>query len=283
MVEVDNVSFGYSGKSLFSDLSVSMGRGDIYGLLGLNGAGKTTLLKLISGLLFPGDGRISVMGEEPGQRRPAFLSNIFVLLEEYNVPAISQQGYVVSRKPFYPNFDDGQFSRFLKEFDIPGNQKISKLSYGQKKKFFIAFGLASGCELLIMDEPVNGLDIPSKTIFRSLVAEALTEERSFIVSTHQVRDVDSLIDPITILHNGRILFSHSIAELQARIHMTRTTTPPAVDAQGLIFSQPVVGGYWSIWLGGDVDNSPVDLEVLFNAVISDPHILAKELSYESGH
>ncbi len=282
MVEIDNMSFGYNGELLFNDLSLRLEKGNIYGLLGLNGVGKTSLLKLISGLIFPKEGRIDVMGEEPRLRRPGWLSRVSVLLEEFNAPNISLQGYVSSRSPFYPSFDREQLERFLREFDISGNPILSKLSYGQRKKFLIAFGLASGCELLIMDEPTNGLDIPSKEIFRSLVAESLTEDRVFVISTHQIRDVNALIDPLIILHNGQILFAHFMAKIMEHIHMTRTTSPPPSDAEGLIYSQAAVGGYWAVWSGAGGNNSPVDLEILFNAVISKSQILAKELSYEQG-
>ena len=124
----------------------------------------------------------------------------------------------------------------------------------------------------MLDEPTNGLDIPSKGLFRRLVAEALTEDRIFVISTHQVRDVDSLIEPITILHQGRILFEHSLAEVYERIHMTRSLTAPAEDAEGLIYTEAAVGGYWSVWRGAAEDGGPIDLEVLFNTVVSRPDI-----------
>ena len=281
MVNIESLSFGYGNKPLFKNLSMKLEEGNIYGLLGLNGAGKTSLLKLVSGLIFPEEGKTDVLGEEPRRRRPAFLSRIFLLMEDFKVPNVSQREYLMSRSPFYPNFDHEKFKRYLQEFGIPNNKKLSKLSFGQKKKFFIAFGLASNCELVLMDEPTNGLDIPSKTIFRSLIAEALSDDRTFIISTHQVRDVNALIDPIIILNEGQILFSHSMAEVTEHIRMTYTAAPPAAGEPGLIYTQTAVGGYCSVWLGKD--EHPVDLEVLFNAVIANPQIITKELADESGN
>lgn len=280
MVNIEDMSFGYNGGLLFEGLNLKLEKGSIYGLLGLNGAGKTSLLKLISGLLFPKSGRIRVMGENPSRRPPGLLSQIIVLPEELNTPSISEREFTASRSAFYPKFDHTQFERFLQEFDIPRNRKLNKLSFGQKKKFLLSFGLASGSELLVLDEPTNGLDIPSKVLFRSLVAEALTEERIFIISTHQVRDVDPLIDSITILHEGKVLFEESMADVQKQLHMTQTHSPPAENADGLIYSQAVVGGYWAVWSGADEDGSPVDLEILFNTVIARPDIVGKLLSRE---
>lgn len=275
MVTVKDMSFGYNGSNLFSGLNLEMEKGNIYGLLGLNGAGKTTLMKLLSGLLFPNEGEIRVMGEDPSRRAPGLLSRIFVLSEELNTPSISEKEFLLSYTPFYPGYDRLQFDRYLGEFDVPRNKKLNKLSLGQKKKFILSFGLACGSELLVLDEPTNGLDIPSKGLFRRLVAEALTEDRIFIISTHQVRDVESLIDPITILHEGRVLFEHDMAQVNDKLHMTRTSTPPAADAEGLIYSEAAVGGYWAVWKGPDLNGGPIDLEILFNTVISRPEVYAE--------
>ncbi len=275
MISIKNMTFGYNGAILFNGLNLEMEKGNIYGLLGLNGAGKTTLMRLLSGLLFPGEGEIRVMGEEPSRRAPGLLSKIFVLPEELNTPSISEKEFLLSHSPFYPGYDSRQFERYLGEFDVPRNKKLNKLSYGQKKKFLLSFGLACGSELLVLDEPTNGLDIPSKGLFRRLVAEALTENRIFIISTHQVRDVESLIDPITILHEGKVLFEHSMDQVNNRLHMTRTSSPPAADADGLIYSEAAVGGYWAVWKGPDMNGGPLDLEILFNTVISRPEVYAE--------
>lgn len=280
MITVKDMSFGYNGGDLFSGLNLEMEKGNIYGLLGLNGAGKTSLMKLMTGLLFPREGEISVMGENPTRRNPDLLSRIFVLSEELNAPSISEKEFLLSQAPFYPDYNHSQFERYLGEFDVPRNKRLNKLSYGQKKKFLLSFGLACGSELLVLDEPTNGLDIPAKGLFRRLVAEALTEERIFIISTHQVRDVDSLIDPITILHEGKVLFEHDMAEVNEHIHMTRSTTPPAADTEGLIYSEAAVGGYWAVWKGPDINGGPLDLEILFNTVISRPEVYAEVFKTE---
>ncbi len=274
-ITVKDMSFGYNGGDLFNGLNLEMKKGNIYGLLGLNGAGKTSLMKLLTGLLFPREGEIRVMGENPSIRAPGLLSRIFVLSEELNAPSISEKEFLLSHAPFYPGYDQGQFDRYLGDFDVPRNKRLNKLSFGQKKKFLLSFGLACGSELLVLDEPTNGLDIPAKGLFRRLVAEALSEERIFIISTHQVRDVDSLIDPITILHEGKVLFEHDMAQVNDRIHMTRATTPPPADAEGLIYSEAAVGGYWAVWKGPDMHGGPIDLEILFNTVISQPEVYAE--------
>ena len=206
MVELERLRFGYGRGTLFRDLDLALEPGAIYGLLGLNGAGKSTLLRLIAGLLFPTSGRVSVLGHEPARRKPAFLSKLFVLPEELNVPGITDRQYITARAPFYPDFDRPRFERHLEALEVPQGRKLSSLSHGQQKKFLLSFGLATNASLLMLDEPTNGLDIPSKGLFRRLVAEALEDDRIFVVSTHQVRDVEALIDFILVLHEGKVLF-----------------------------------------------------------------------------
>lgn len=267
MIDIENLRFGYSDQPLFKNLNLRLEPGNIYGLLGLNGAGKSTLLKLMTGLLFPDSGTIRSLDQDPAQRTPSFLSQIFVLPEELNLPGVTGEEYLATLAPFFANFDHRSFERYRKEFELPENMKLSSHSYGQKKKFLLSFGLASQAPLLVLDEPTNGLDIPSKGLFRRLVAEALTHDRIFVISTHQVKDVESLIDPIVILHEGQVLFNHAMGEITANVRMSKISTLPDPDAPKLIYSEPMVGGYWTVWAEGDEDGS-IDLEVLFNSVIT---------------
>lgn len=273
MIVIRNLSFGYSRELLFKDMSLVLEPGNIYGLLGLNGAGKSTLLRLATGLLFPHRGSIEAFGHEPARRNPSFLANVFMLPEELNLPGITGTQYVAALAPFYDKFDRARFDRCVEEFELPPDKKLTSLSYGQKKKFLLSFGLASGTALLVLDEPTNGLDIPSKGLFRRLVAEASTDERIFVISTHQVRDVESLIDPIVILHEGRVLFNHTMTDVTAKIRMSHSVSKPPQDAPGLLHCEPAVGGYWSVWSEGDADGL-IDLEVLFNTVVSRPDLYA---------
>ena len=163
-----------------------------------------------------------------------------MLPEELNVPSITDREYVRARAPFYPRFDHDRFARYVREFELPQGQKLTAMSHGQQKKFLLSFGLASESALLLLDEPTNGLDIPSKGQFRRAIAEAATPERLFVISTHQVRDVGALIDPIVVLHRGRVVLNHSLAEIGSRIRMERTlvATRPASTAPRSTASRP---------------------------------------------
>lgn len=280
MIEINNLTFGYHRDKLFQQMDLSLEPGNIYGLLGINGAGKSTLLKLMTGLLFPDSGSLTTLGYTPARRDPGFLARVSFLPEELNLGSITDRQFEYSVAPFYPNFSHEHFERYLREFDIPRNRRLSQLSYGQKKKFLLSFALASGTELLVLDEPTNGLDIPSKGLFRRLVAEALNDNQIFIISTHQVRDVESLIDNLVILHQGRVLLNQEMADISARINMTHTPTRPDPEEPGLLYCEPGVGGFWSVWHDNDTGGGVIDLEVLFNTIISSPDIYASLFNNE---
>ena len=271
MVTIDGLSFGYGPRALFDRLELALQPGNIYGLLGVNGAGKSTLLKLVSGLLFPSVGTVRALGHDPAARRPSFLVDVFVLPEDAQAPNMLARDYLRARAPFYPRFEHALFERYLRELELPDGGNLATLSHGQQKKFLLAFGLATHAKLVLLDEPTNGLDIPSKAVLRRVIAEAVSPDRVFVISTHQVRDLGALMDPIVILHQGRVLLKSTLGEIAARLHMTQQPSPPAADTPNLLFSEPTVGGFWSVWDGGG--DGPLDLEVLFNAVVAKPDLV----------
>ncbi|ELR72014.1 putative ABC transporter ATP-binding protein [Fulvivirga imtechensis AK7] len=240
--------------------------GNIYGLLGKNGAGKTSLLKLISGLLFPNGGTLDVAGFQPKDRFPQYLREIYLVSEEFHLPSMYLERYVQLYSPFYPRFDYALLQEYLHEFNITGGQKLSEMSYGQKKKFLLSFGLATDCKLLILDEPTNGLDIPSKSQFRKVVANAIHEERSFIISTHQARDMENLIDPVIILDEGEIVFFQNYVQISKKLRVSKQKELPDNDA--LVYSESSLGGYTVVSENTTREETNMNLEILFNAVVS---------------
>jgi ABC-2 type transport system ATP-binding protein len=270
MIELKNLKFGYKKKLLFENLDLNLKGGNIYGLLGMNGAGKTTLLKIISGQLFIEGGEANVLGFDPQKRSPHLLKEIFYLPEEFFLPNGTVEAYLSLNTPYYPRFDRDLFNEYARTFNLDLTQKTSEYSFGQKKKFLLAFGLASDSKLLILDEPTNGLDIPSKSQFRKTVASALTDERSFVISTHQVRDMDQLIDPLVILHEGKVILNNTLEEVAQKITMTKDNGESEPDSS-VIYSEKVPGGYFHVSPAKTgSDESALDMEILFNGVVANP-------------
>ena len=266
MINFSNVKFGYKKKKpLFDDFNIGFMPGNIYGLLGKNGAGKTTLLKLISGLLYPQSGSCTFENYATMKRKPEILSEIFFLPENSYLPSVTFKEYIELYAPFYRNFDSNRFLKYLSDLEIEGAGNITSLSYGQKKKFSIAFALAANTKVLLLDEPTNGLDIPAKSVFRKLVASSVSEEKIFIISTHQVRDMKHLIDPILILDEGEIIFNRQIAEIEKRLSLELMREKPEID--DALYYENTLGGYAVLTENKNGSENEIDIELLFNAVV----------------
>jgi ABC-2 type transport system ATP-binding protein len=272
MIEISHLTFGYGKSKLFQDLSLSLKAGHIYGLLGKNGSGKSTLLKNITGLVFPWEGTCHVNGFVADKRLPAFLQELFFVPEEIYLPAITAKQFADGTAHFYPNFDNRQYINMLAEFDVPADKMLTKLSFGQQKKVMIAFGLSANTSLLVMDEPTNGLDIPSKSQFRKIIAAALTENRCIIISTHQVRDLDNLIDSVLVLHERQIVLAQSLDEIAEKVSFGITT------GTDYIYAEEGMGGMNAITLNTDGSYSKVDMELLFNAITGNNKTLTEILN-----
>ena len=269
MLKINDLSFSYNGKSckVFSDFSLSFEKGAVYGLLGKNGTGKSTLLYLITGLLHPQQGTIQFKGEEVRRRLPSTLSDMFIVPEEFELPSMTMKQYVKLNAPFYPNFSEEQLKNNLALFDFDENVRLGDLSMGQKKKVYMSFALAANTALLVMDEPTNGLDIPSKSEFRRLIASNMTDEKTIIISTHQVRDIDSLLDHIVIIDQSSVLLNASNAEICRRLLFAEL--PMSEPTDGALFVQPSVTGNSAILLNEYDEESRMNLELLFNGVLAE--------------
>jgi ABC-2 type transport system ATP-binding protein len=274
MIYFSHVNFGYrKSQSLYRNLELGLEKGYIYGLLGKNGAGKSTLLKLITGLVFPVSGKVSVLGDEPGKRRPAFLEKIFLIPEEIDTPDIDVMAFADDHIPFYPNFAKEQFLQLLREFDVP-LINLKQMSYGQKKKTWIALGIAANTALLLLDEPTNGLDIPSKRQFRKMLAATITDERCVIISTHQVRDLDSLIDKIIIVDEGELVVNAGIGEITDKLSFKQFADQQ--DAWDSIYEeQNLMGTYAVVPNENHEEGGRMDIELFFNAAIGNKEIMQK--------
>lgn len=274
MIQFKDFSFQYAKRdAIYQNLNFELRSGKIYGLLGKNGMGKSTLLRNICGLLFPSKGSVTVNGESPQNRNPSFLSDIIFIPEEIEMPNISIEKYGKVYGAFYPNFSSKDFYDLLKDFDLQANSRTKSLSFGQQKKLSIAFALASHVSFLIMDEPTNGLDIPSKRTFRKLIAANLTESKTFIISTHQVRDLDNLIDHILILHDRQIVLNASLSEVGEKL----TTQVFRKDqlSNRVIYEEEQLNGHLALVPNLHKDFSKIDLEFLFNATLTSPATISE--------
>ena len=266
MITLKELSFSYSRKKEVLDrINLEVGSGHICGLLGKNGEGKTTLLNLLSGQIFPDQGSCLVLEEIPSERNARFLQQIFLLPEEISMPEVTAIEYIKMYAPFYPTFRDDICKACVESFEINLSDRLSKMSQGQRKKVAITLALAAHTPLLLMDEPTNGLDIPSKATFRRLVASLIDDNQTVIISTHQVRDLESLIDTVLILDQRQILLNKTLNEIGEKLYYG-----PHLPGEKALYSEPTPQGTIGVTAREDKEETAVSLELLFNAAITYP-------------
>ncbi len=269
MFTINNLSFGYNKRSgdLFHDFSLELNAGNVYGLLGKNGAGKSTLIYLMTGLLTAQAGEVLFDGENVRKRLPKTMSDIFLVPEEFDMPRLSIKQYVDLNAPFYPHYSMEDMQRYLDIFEMGGDMslKLHALSMGQKKKVFMAFAFATNTRALIMDEPTNGLDIPSKSQFRKLVTTGMSDDKLMLISTHQVRDISDILDHVTIIDQSRVLLNTGIADV-----MSKVAFRPLLEGDQPLFVLQSPFGPLGAVRAQEGEETKVDLEMLFNATLQNP-------------
>ncbi|MFI3258906.1 MAG: ABC transporter ATP-binding protein [Rikenellaceae bacterium] len=267
MIKITNLNFVYEAllerKQIFRELELELHGGHIYGLLGLNGSGKSTLLKLLSGMLIPDKGEVKILDKEASHRLPSVMAEISYLPEEIYTPQMTMKAYAQLMSPFYPNFSHPNLLRYMGEFEIEMGIKLSSMSLGQKKKAAIAFALACNTKVLIMDEPTNGLDIPSKSQFRKVLSSISGDERVIVISTHQVRDLESLIDTVMILNESEIIVNASIETIANCLSFRKLH-----ECEEAIYEESSLLGRYGVVENQDGEESRVDMELLFNASVA---------------
>ena len=272
MLQINQISFSYNKHrgELFHDFSLELNAGSVYGLLGKNGAGKSTLIYLMTGLLTPKSGEALLDGVNVRKRLPQTMSDIFLIPEEFDMPRLTLKKYVDINAPFYPRFSKEDMERYLDIFEMGGmmDVKLNALSMGQKKKVFMSFAFATNTRVLIMDEPTNGLDIPSKSQFRKLVTSGMTDDKLMLISTHQVRDISDILDHVTIIDQSKVLLNTSFADVTKRLAFR-----PQREGDQPIFAQPSTFGTMVAVPAEPDEETNVDLEMLFNATLQNPEAI----------
>ena len=262
MIQIKDLGFSYGGFPVLKNITMDLEEGRIYGLLGENGVGKTTLLTLICGLKKPLTGSIVTDGHNPYDREPSFLSDQYYLSDEVAAVNMKANDYAVNYGQFWENFDLNKFNEVMQVLENDPQQKMSRMSFGQLKKTYIAFALACNTKYLFMDEPTNGLDIPSKAQFRKAVTKYTREDSVILISTHQVRDLENIIDPIIILDRQEVLLNATIAEISEKLHFDYSNEAN----QYALYRELVPGGNIQVSLNQTKEESKVNLEALFNTV-----------------
>lgn len=262
MIEIKDLAFSYGKTPILKSITTTLEEGRIYGLLGENGVGKTTLLTLLCGLKKVCSGSITTDGENPFDRTPTLLQNQFYLPDEVLPVAMKAECFAKERGAFWPDYDHSKFLEIMKEFENDPAKKMNQMSAGQLKKTYISLALACGCKYIFMDEPTNGLDIPSKTQFRSAIMKYTSDDSTIVISTHQVRDLENIIDPIIILDRQDVLLNATVEEITSKLYFDYGTQ---LHPESL-YSEQLPGGFIQVYPNTTGEGSKINVEALFNAV-----------------
>lgn len=262
MIRIGKLGFSYGQVPVLKNITMNLEPGKIYGLLGENGVGKTTLLTLLAGLKKPLQGSIDIDGSAPYSRAPQVLENQFYLADEMLPVPMKAAEYARITGEFWPNYKQDTFEEIMELFENTSDKKMSEMSTGQLKKTYISLALALGCKYLFLDEPTNGLDIPSKAQFRSALMKYTGEDSTIVISTHQVRDLENIIDPIIILDRQDVLLNASLEEISRKLYFDYGTQ---LHPESL-YSEQLPGGFIQVYPNAEGADSKVNIEALFNAV-----------------
>ncbi len=266
MIEFSDVSFTYpySGAAALRNISLSIDEG-IYLLLGENGAGKTTFLHLAASLLLPSSGCVTINGSDSRDRKPSTLRSVFFTADDTEMPAdtISTLARLHGRV-FYPRFDSAMLDENLAAFGINPSIPLSSMSLGQRKKAIAAYALALRADILLLDEPANGLDIGSRDILRSLMARCVEPGQTMIVSTHTTADLQPLFDGIIMLRQSNLLFCNTTAHIASRLGFGIYNIPP----REALFTMNDIGRFRSIVPADPLSPSEIDIHLLYSSMYS---------------
>ncbi len=261
MIKVENLGFSYGTVPVLKNITLNLNEGRIYGLLGENGVGKTTLLTLLCGLKKPQIGKIDVDGECPYKRNPSFLEETIYLPDEVAPEMDTAINWAKVMGKFYVHFSLEDFLELMKTFEMDENKMMNAMSAGQLKKTYISFALSCHTKYLLLDEPTNGLDIPGKAQFRSAIMKFTSEDSTIVISTHQVRDLENIIDPIIILDRQEVLLNADIKTIGEKLFFDYGTQ---LHSESL-YSEMLPGGFIQVYPNSTNEESKVNIEALFNA------------------
>lgn len=270
MITTNKLTFGYtSARPVLSNITLNLELGHIHGLLGCNGIGKTTLLKLMCGIMRPQSGEVRVGGVDPMKREVSTFQELMIIPEEFDLPNVTLEKFAQITSPLYPRFDIGQMRHYCEEFHVDPYEKLHSMSMGQRKKAYISFALACNVQTLLLDEPTNGLDIPSKSVFRRLLAGYVDDNRMVIISTHQVADVEQLLDSIVVLDEQGVALNATTTEICRRLKFGK-----AEDEDKVIYSERTLQGDMAVMLNEHDEDSVLSIELLFNATTAKRNAIA---------
>lgn len=219
MIQFKNVSKTFDGFQVLEDLNLHVKKGSIYGLVGVNGSGKTTLIKHLTGVFKPDQGEITIEGEPvfdnaAKKQTIGYISDDLYFFAMYNLKDSSK-----FYKKMYPNWNDSRYTHMVKQFGLSETKKLSKFSKGMQKQAAFILAMSTMPDILVLDEPIDGLDpIIRKMVMRYIVEDVSEREMTVLVSSHNLKEMEGICDAIGILNKGRMVIERDLDELKSDVN-----------------------------------------------------------------
>lgn len=219
MIETVNLTKRFEDVVAVDHVSAAIKDGYVFGLVGTNGAGKSTFLRMLSGVLKPDEGTVTIDGAPVYENEKVKLRFFYISDDQHFPGNGTPRDMMAFYRKFYPAFDCGRYQKLLDSFGLPGNRKISTFSKGMKKQLSVLCGICAGTDYLFCDETFDGLDPVMRQTVKSLFANDM-EERNMtpIIASHNLRELEDICDHVGLLHKGGILLSRDLDEMKTTIH-----------------------------------------------------------------
>ena len=238
MLEMKNVTKTFGTFPALDDLSLTVPRGAVYGLVGPNGAGKSTAIRLLTGVYRPDSGQITMEGA-PIYENPECKTRIGYIPDDiFYFPSASLEEMRKFYRGMYPNFDDALFERLYEVFQLPKKDQIRRFSKGMQKQAAFHLAICTRPDVLILDEPVDGLDpVMRRQVWSLILSDVAQRETTVLISSHNLRELEDICDHVGIMDHGKMLLERSLADMQGATHKLQIVGQIPQDLEVLHESQ----------------------------------------------
>lgn len=288
MVKVINLTKTFDGFCALDRAVINVGKGSVYGLVGPNGAGKTTVIKHITGVFRPDSGVVKIAGENVYENTDIKSKMIYISDELYFPPAYTIKDGAALYKQIYPKWDDNRFLKLRDIFKIDIKRKIRRLSKGMQKQVAFWLGLCTLPDVMILDEPVDGLDpVMRRNVWNLILQDVADREMTVLVSSHNLRELEDVCDHVGIMHQGKVVIEKSLDDVKGNIHKIQVAFSGGIPNSLLdkinIINNEAFGSVNMLIVKGELDEIKSRIDE-YSPIISDvlPLSLEEVFVYELG-
>ena len=238
MIDLQNVTKTFDSFKALDNLNMSVPKGAVYGLVGPNGAGKSTAIRCLLGVYRPDSGNVT-LDNQPVYENPAAKARMGSIPDDiFYFPSATLEEMRKFYRGIYPKFDDVLFERLYEIFNLPKNSPLRRFSKGMQKQAAFHLTLCTRPEVLVLDEPVDGLDpVMRRQVWRLILDEVAKDETTVLISSHNLRELEDICDHVGIMDHGKMLLQRSLADMQGAIHKLQIVGDAPNDLQVLHSSQ----------------------------------------------